>query len=78
MFGMKQIYLTFKVVIFSFKNKEKCAVSNLDSRSPGIGQLYVPNFIAKVPVYAHEAWSEVPDMAAAFGSDGFWLQELTW
>ena len=76
MFGMKEIYLTFKGMIFSFQNKEACAVSNLDSRNPGGGQPGVPKFLANVPVYAHEARSEVPDVAAAFGSDQFWLLEL--
>lgn len=74
-FGMKQIYLTFKGMIF-FPNKKACAVSNLGSRNPGRGRPGVPNFLAKVPVYAHEARSNVPDVAAAFGSDGFWLPDL--
>lgn len=73
MFGMKRTYPAFKVVIFPFRDEEECAVPNLDSRSPGRGRLCVPDFTAKVPVCAHEAWSEVPDMAAAFGSDGTWL-----
>lgn len=66
MFGMKQIYLTFKVMIFSFQNKEECAVSNLDSRNPGRGRPGVPHFLAKVPVYAQEAWSKVPDVGGSF------------
>lgn len=75
-FRMKQIYLTFKGMIFSFQNKKACAVSNLGSRNPGGGRPGVPNFLAKVPVYAHKARNNVPDVAAAFGSDGFWLLDL--
>lgn len=77
MFRMKEIYLTFKIMISSFQNKEECAILNLDSRNPGIERPCVQKFIAKVPVYAHEAPSEVPDVAGAFGSNRFWLQELS-
>lgn len=77
MFRKEQIYLTFTVMISPFQNKEECAILNLDSRNPGIGRPCVQKFITKVPVYAHEAPSEVPDAVGAFGSDSFWLQELS-
>ena len=71
MFRMEQIYLTFKVMISSFQNKEECAILNLDSRNPGIGRPCVQKFIAKVPVYAHKAQSKVPDTAGVLAPAGF-------
>lgn len=68
---MEQIYLTFKVMISSFQNKEECAILNLDSRNPGIGRPCVQKFIAKVPVYAHKAQSKVPDTAGVLAPAGF-------
>lgn len=74
---MEQTYLTFKGMVLSFPDKEEGALLNLDSRNPGIGWPCVQKFIAKVLVYAHEDWSEVPDVAPASGSNRFWLQELS-